>query len=251
MTAAPARRLALILGTGFADEVARLGGRHAPRSTTHGPVDPLFVVERPDGAPVHVLLRHGPGHATPPHRIDHRANLRALADVGATDVVSFASTGSLRADVRVGDLVTPDDLFDATFAPPTFFDHEVRHTSMHAPFDPALAAWVRARFAAIGGGTCHATGVYLGILGPRYPTTAELGFFATHGTIIGMTVHAEAALAAELGLRYANASLVTDGHDDVVLDHAKITAAAPATRAHLTTLCADLLATFGATFGAP
>ena len=220
----------MILGTGFGDTLAKLGATHVAGGlyrTAAGHV---------------VLLRHGVGHKVPPHRLDHHAHIRALVDAQVTEVIAFASVGALRAAVRVGDLVTPDDLLDPTFSPPTFFDDEVVHTSMHAPFDATLAAHVRARHDALGGGTCHPRGVYVQVRGPRYPTRAECSMLAEHGDVVGMTIASEATLAAERGLRYACVCLVTDGHDELAPDHDKITAAAPATRARLGALIAELLA---------
>lgn len=228
----PAGRLALILGTGFEDVLAQVGARPVPGAAVN--------LHRASSGAL-LLLRHGPGHSVPPHRLDHHAHVRALSDAGVTHVIAFASVGSLVPAVRLGDVVTPDDLLDPSFAPPTFFDDRVVHTAMTTPFDPALAAHARARFAAVGGGTCHAGGVYVQVRGPRYPTRAECAFLATHGTVVGMTVASEATLAAERALRYAAVCLVTDGHDDLAPNHDAITAAAPATRARLGGLIADLL----------
>ncbi len=227
-------RPAVVLGTGFADELARLGARPVAGATVS--------LHRIDSGGL-VLVRHGADHRVPPHRVDHHAHVRALLDAGATDVFAFASAGSLRSSIRVGDLMTPDDFLDTSGTPPTFFDDEVRHTSVHEPFDRALAARIRDRFNALGGGggTVHAGGVYVQVRGPRYPTRAECALYATHGDVVGMTIASEATLAAERGLRYACACLVTDGHDEVAVDHDKIKAAAPATRERLRMLIAELL----------
>jgi 5'-methylthioadenosine phosphorylase len=231
------RRLALILGSGFEGLVNRAGVRRLPQTAAEAPT--LF-----EQGGVLLLLRHGPDHRLPPHRIDHRAHLTALARAGATDVVAFGSVGALTPSLSVGALLTPDDLFDATFAPPTLFDDEVRHTPLAEPFHVGLSAWVRRRWEALGGGRCHPSGTYVGVRGPRYPTRAELRWLAERGEVVGMTIHGEATIAAELALRYACLTLVTDGHDEVAPDHAAIVAAAPEVRSILIRLADDLRARF-------
>ena len=51
----------------------------------------------------HVIVnRHGDGFPLPPHAINYRANLRALADLGFTDLVSLNSVGSLKPELPPG-----------------------------------------------------------------------------------------------------------------------------------------------------
>src|ERR1039457_6170430 len=55
----------------------------------------------------HVLInRHGYGLPLPPHSINYRANIRALADLGFKDIVSLNSVGSLKPDITPGSLVS-------------------------------------------------------------------------------------------------------------------------------------------------
>ena len=55
------------------------------------------------------LPRHGRGHRIPPHRINYRANIMALKQLGADQVLSVSAVGSLREDIHPGELVLVED----------------------------------------------------------------------------------------------------------------------------------------------
>ncbi len=170
-----------------------------PLDTPYGrPSDPP-VVGRHGATPVVFLARHGATHTVPPHRINHRANLWALKELGATAVLATASTGSLKKGIRPGSFVVPHD-YVGFWDIPTFHDDEVVHAT------PGLDAGLRDILVAAGK-AAHASvrsrGVYVQTSGPRLETPAEVRHFATLGDVVGMTMASEATLAAELGLPYA------------------------------------------------
>ena len=95
--------------------------------------------------PVVFLTRHGAGHSVPPHLVNYRANIRALADLGVRDVVAVNVTGSIDPDLRPGDLLCLDDFLDLTRQRPvTFFDGSgpegVVHTDVLEPYHPGIRA---------------------------------------------------------------------------------------------------------------
>ena len=171
----------------------------------------LQEVATPRGAvPVHVgtdfvfLRRHGEDTYRPPHRIPHHAHVLALEFLGVRRVAAFASTGSLRTEVRPGDLVVPDDYL-SWHDPPTFAEDEYLHVV------PALDECVRdllirsAERALAGAAhpTLHRSGVYAETRGPRFETRAEVRMLAAHATVVGMTAASEATLCQERGIGYA------------------------------------------------
>src|SRR5207302_1440165 len=84
--------------------------------TPHGaPSDPPRVGMH-GGVQVAFLPRHGKDHRIPPHKLNHRANLWALKEVGATYVIGTSSTGSLKKAIRPGSFVVPDDVVGMTMA---------------------------------------------------------------------------------------------------------------------------------------
>jgi 5'-methylthioadenosine phosphorylase len=165
-----------------------------------------------DGVWVAFLNRHGDGHRLPPHSVDYRGNVRALADIGVTTILATFACGSLLAEHGPGTLVVPDQLIDRTRGrPDTFFDRfddGPRHAPFADPYDAAARArLLRAAPDAVDGGTVVV------IDGPRFATRAESRWYRSMGAaLINMTQYPEAVLARELGLAYAAIGLVTD-HD--------------------------------------
>jgi 5'-methylthioadenosine phosphorylase len=167
--------------------------------TPHGaPSDPPRV-GRHQGLAVAFLPRHGKDHGIPPHKLNHRANLWALKEVGVTHVLGTSSTGSLKKTIRPGTFVVPDD-FVAFWHIPTYHDDRVVHStpSLDEDLRTALVAGAKDAKATVKG-----DGVYVQTTGPRLETRAEIAFFKTIGDVVGMTMASEATLASEIGLPYA------------------------------------------------
>jgi 5'-methylthioadenosine phosphorylase len=157
-------------------------------------------VGRYAGVSVAFLPRHGKDHRIPPHKLNHRANLWALKEIGVSRVIGTSSTGSLKKMIHPGTFVVPDD-FVAFWEIPTFFDDRVVHST--PSLDPALRAILVAAAKAAGASTKDG-GVYVQTTGPRLETRAEIAFFKKVGDVVGMTMASEATLACELGLPYAS-----------------------------------------------
>ena len=124
-----------------------------------------------------LLARHGRQHTIPPTQVNTRANLWALRESGATHIVATSAVGSLREEIRPGDLVILDQFIDFTrHRPLTFFESfaagEMKHTPMADPFSAGL------REAIIGactdmGISFHERATVVTIEGPRFSTRAE------------------------------------------------------------------------------
>lgn len=180
-------RLAVILGS---SALGPHGEEIAAAAAEHG----AAIVQRHGGAGAYVL----------PHRIDHAANLRPLAEQGCDRVLAISSVGSLKAEIGVGTLVCPDD-FIALHLDLSLFDDARAHT---APgFDPGWRTEVIAAWGA-GGRAPRDGGVYWQAIGPRFETPAEIGLIAPHADVVGMTVASECVVAGELGLQYAALCMV-------------------------------------------
>jgi 5'-methylthioadenosine phosphorylase len=139
-----------------------------------------------------MLMRHQNGH--PPHRINYRANLAALALAGADRVVAFGSSGSLKPEIAPGSLVIPTDYISVTDIP-SIHDHAIMHVSpkISSDMSDTLARIVPdARYG----------GVYVQTRGPRIETVSEVRALSTIADIVGMTLASEATLACELGMEF-------------------------------------------------
>ena len=210
MTRAP---LGIVAGTGFYDLDALEGARAETVPTAYG--DALVTRGSWHGIPVVFVTRHGPGHSVPPHLVNYRANIRALADLGVRDVVAVNVTGSIDPELRPGDLLCLDDFLDLTRQRPlTFFDGSgpegVVHTDVAEPYHPALRREILDA-AASAGQPIRDGGVYACFEGPRFETRAEIRLARLAGAdVAGMTGVPEVTLAAEAGLHYAAVSLVVN-----------------------------------------
>jgi 5'-methylthioadenosine phosphorylase len=145
------------------------------------------------------LARHGTGHGIPPHRINHRANVWALKELGVRRIVALSSVGSLRKDLRPGTLAVPHDYLCLGDLP-TFFDDKVVHAT------PTLDEVARKALLAVakrGGVPARARAVYAQTRGPRLETKAEIHLLSDYADVVGMTMASEATLAAEAEVGYA------------------------------------------------
>jgi 5'-methylthioadenosine phosphorylase len=202
--------LGIIGGTGMAEALGSLGaGEHHRVDTPFGPPSSPITVVEIGGAPVALLPRHGEGHRYPPGKVPYRANVFALKAVGVTHVIATSAAGSLREEIRPGELVVPDQIIDRTFRrAPTFFDDLAVHVEFAVPFCATLR---KVLLATRSGSRVHDGGTYVCMEGPQFSTRAESDLHRAWGAqLIGMTLMPEAKLAREAELCYGAVSLVTD-----------------------------------------
>ena len=202
---------AIIGGTGVYD----IGGDSCTRKveTEYGNVD--IDIANINGEEIVFLARHGKGHSTPPHRINFRANMAALKQLGVKYIYATAAVGSCNENYAPGDIVVLKDFIDMTKARPlTFYEGEegkVRHTDMSDPYcnNLRMRFWEAAKELQI-----HVKGgnsVYICTEGPRFETASEIKVFKMlGGDIVGMTNVPEVILAKELGMCYAAVGIVTN-----------------------------------------
>ena len=165
------------------------------------------------GRPVAFLARHGYGHTIAPHEINYRANIWALNKSGATAIVSVASVGSIRPDLKPGDIVIPHQIIDYTWGRKSTF-HEgqeaVVHIDFTEPYDRSLRALLL-KAAVSAGVVVSDSAVYAATQGPRLETAAEIVRLERDGAdVVGMTGMPEAALAREMGLPFAAINVVSN-----------------------------------------
>lgn len=145
------------------------------------------------------LPRHGGSRDVPPHKINHRANIKALCDLGVSKIIGLCMTGSLNKKIRPHAIVIPDD-YVSLWNVQTFFDNEIVHITPTLDEELRRLIIKTARENKI---TIREKGVYVQTTGPRLETKAEIKILSNYGDIVGMTMASEATLAQELGLSYA------------------------------------------------
>ncbi|HVP95314.1 MAG TPA: MTAP family purine nucleoside phosphorylase [Methanoregulaceae archaeon] len=141
-----------------------------------------------------IILQRHQGDV-PPHRINHCANLAALAILGIDRIIAFSSSGSLKRGITPGSVVIPSD-FISLFDIPSTHDHSISHVmpQMSARLCKELASEFP---------SAQSGGVYIQTRGPRIETVAEVRALAGVADIVGMTLASEATLACELGMEFA------------------------------------------------
>lgn len=207
--------LAIIGGSGLT-QLSNLSVSHREVARTpYGEPSGALTYGRIGGQDVVFLARHGYGHTIPPHQVNYRANIWALANVAKADgVVSVASVGGIRADLGPGTLVIPHQILDYSWGRNvTFFDGgnaPVVHIDFTEPFDANMRQHLICA-ADAAGETAVEGAVYATTQGPRLETAAEVNRYERDGAdVVGMTVMPEASLARELDLPYAAICIVAN-----------------------------------------
>jgi 5'-methylthioadenosine phosphorylase len=201
---APRASVAVIGGSGFYEFLD--DAEDVQVDTPYGaPAAPIAVGDV-GGTTVAFLPRHGKGHAYPPHLINYRANLWALASLGVRQVLAPCAVGGLRDEVAPGDIVVPDQLVDRTQSRvQSYVESGAVHVPFADPYCPTLSAAAARAEGVTQGGTMVV------VEGPRFSTRAESQHYAAQGwTLVNMTGHPEAVLARELTMCYSAIALVTD-----------------------------------------
>jgi 5'-methylthioadenosine phosphorylase len=206
--------IAIIGGSGLT-ALSELGEpRRQVIRTPYGEPSGALTFGRLAGQPVVFIARHGYGHTIPPHEVNYRANIWALAAQKPGLVVSVASVGGIRAGLEPGALVVPDQIIDYTYGRHNTF-HEGGETAVtHIDFTEPYCRRARSRIleaAARAGEPVVDGAVYAATQGPRLESAAEIDRLERDGAdLVGMTGMPEAALAREAGLSYATLAVVVN-----------------------------------------
>ncbi len=199
-----AAELAIIGGTGLTSlktlEITRREVVSTPYGEPSGPLTHGVLA----GREVVFLPRHGDGHTIPPHRINYRATIWALRQIGVKRVVAVAAVGGIRADMAPGCIAIPDQIIDYTWSRGhTFFEDDLTHVT-HVDFTRPYCEELRAALIAACRNADIAVienGTYGAMQGPRLETAAEINRMERDGCdMVGMTGMPEAALAREAEL---------------------------------------------------
>lgn len=203
--------LGVIAGTGFYALAELNDPETFTQTTEYG--DAQITSGLLHGRPTYFASRHGADHSVPPHRVNYRALMQSLVDVGVTEILAINVVGGIGHDA--GALVVVDDFIDFTKQRPvTFFDGStpegVVHVDMGEPYSQRLRqTWIDA--AGRLDIPVTPTGIYGAFEGPRFETRAEIAMASMLGvTVVGMTGVPEVVLAAECALPYSSLCLVAN-----------------------------------------
>ena len=181
-------------------------------STPFGKPSDEYLVGTLHGKRVAFLPRHGKGHRILPTEINYRANIYGMKKLGVERIISVSAVGSMKEEIKPGDIVLPDQFYDHTkHRTSTFFGNgAVAHVSMAEPICGCLAAVLADAGAAVGA-VLHRGGTYLCMEGPQFSSRGESLVYRTWNVdVIGMTNATEAKLAREAEICYSTIALATD-----------------------------------------
>lgn len=206
--------VAIIGGTGLRSlknlEIERRQVMHTPYGEPSGP----FTHGELCGKRVVFLARHGTGHTIPPHKVNYRANLWALQEIGVEQVIAVAAVGGICAEMAPARLAVPDQIVDYTHSRKhTYFEgdlSQVTHIEFTEPYCQALRQKIIGAAGSAGIDVMD-KGTYGATQGPRLETAMEINKLERDGCdMVGMTGMPEAALARELGLCYATIAVTAN-----------------------------------------
>jgi 5'-methylthioadenosine phosphorylase len=191
--------LAVVGGTGL---LGSRFGADAPELTVDDGTHAVLVRDLGDA---YFLQRHGFGGSTPPHLVDHVANMRALVALGCDRVLALHSTAALHDGFAPGSFLLAEDVVALGPLPSSFPDERGhRMPGVDGTWrSRVLDTWHASTTVPV-----HDGGVYWQVIGPRLETAAEVRLFARHADVLGMTMASECAVAGELGLAYASLCVV-------------------------------------------
>lgn len=177
--------IGIIVGTSLFG--AEIKGEEEIVNTPHGKVS-LLKTEN-----AFLIQRHGKN--TPPHKINHHANIYALKEKGVKQIIGLGSTGSLKLDLKPPTLVIPEGYIN--FWELSGYDHEKIPRFNSNLREKIKKACEKSEI------KTYDKGIYAQTQGPRLETEAEIRLLKDYAEIVGMTISAEADTAKEFGLEYA------------------------------------------------
>lgn len=202
-------RIGIISGTGFEMLIPR--GEEAVVKTPYGPSSEIIITSFANKK-IAFMPRHGKRHTLPPHKINFKANIWALHELGVERILATNAVGGINPDFKPGDFIVVHDFADFTKARPTTFYEgpPVTHIDLTNPYCPELREiLIEASRKVVE--RVFDKGVYVCTEGPRYETPAEIKAFSRLGfDVVGMTGLPEAILARELEVCYATICIVTN-----------------------------------------
>lgn len=182
--------------------------------TPYGTVPELHIGTI-NGEKVAFIPRHGSKHSVPPHMVNYRANIDALANLGVKRILATSAVGSLHPQIPPGELVLPKNYIDFTKGRKfTFFDGkggDVIHVSVNNPYCTQISPIIRKTAKNLKIDIYPDSVIYACTNGPRFETSAEINMLRVMGAdVVGMTNIPEVVLARERSICYNSLAIVTN-----------------------------------------
>lgn len=159
---------------------------------------------------LYFISRHGSDHTIPPHKINYRANIKALTILGIERVFAIYAVGSITDKIFPGKFGIVTQFIDVTQGRINTFYEGGKTGLKHTPMDVPYCMDLRGKILAASkkrGFSMAKSGTYVCTNGPRFETPAEIKMYKIFGAdYVGMTGATETALAREAGIHLAAVS---------------------------------------------
>lgn len=204
-------RVAIIGGTGFYTLFDK--SEEMDKITPYGnPSDKIFIGEI-EGKGVVFIPRHGRDHSIPPHRVNHKANIWALYELGVKYIFATNSVGIINTKIKPGSFILITDFIDLSSPVTTFyniFEKNPVHMDFTTPFSESLRK-ILIQAGQLENIPLVKSAVYMFSKGPRFETASEIKAFKKMGAdVVGMTLVPEAVLSKEIGIEYISVGIGTN-----------------------------------------
>jgi purine nucleoside phosphorylase len=240
-------RIAVLCGTGMsalADDLSAVGESETTIlliDTDWGQIS-ATLASFPGGDSL-IIDRHNSeeGLRTPPHEIEHRANVHAATSCNPDLVMSVNSVGSMSEDLPPGTIGISGDVLDLAVRPWTFHDGDATHSDRTSPFDASAMAACSDSLAASQGSA--PSGIIVAqCVGPQFESIAEIDALERLGAdVVGMTLGPESRLLSETGIPHVSLVCSSNwaagrqpGNPSGIIDHDSVESMASTMRQHVT-----------------
>lgn len=220
------KKIGIIGGTGLEKLNIFEDSKEIIVDTPYGKPSSPLLCGKIDGIEIVIISRHNKDHSITPTNVNNRANILALKKVGCTHIIATTACGSLKEEIKRGDIVILDQFIDFTrHRPISFFEEfkngKLNHSPMADPYSEELRKLLIDTSKKLDL-NFHPKGTVVTIEGPRFSTRAESNMFRAWGAeIINMSIAPETILANEAGIPYAAIALSTD-YDCWKIDEAPV-----------------------------
>uniref|UniRef100_A0A1A9VKM5 S-methyl-5'-thioadenosine phosphorylase n=2 Tax=Glossina TaxID=44049 RepID=A0A1A9VKM5_GLOAU len=210
-------KIGIIGGSGLDDPDILEERKETSIDTPFGSPSDALIAGKINGVDCVLLARHGRKHDIMPTNVNYRANIWAMRAMGCTHLIVSTACGSLREEIKPGDLIIPNDFIDRTTKRvQTFYDGQNANLKgvCHLPMYPAYSERTRRillESAKELNYDVHNKATIVTIEGPRFSSRSESTMFRLWGgDLINMTTCPEIVLAKEAGLLYGSIAIATD-----------------------------------------
>ena len=238
-------RIAVLSGTGMSDLALEMSNNASRNSEIRvdsqwGQV-PTILVETGLGKVLLIDRHHREGEArTPPHEIEHRANIHAAKSFSPDLILSVNSVGTMIEDLPPGMIGVASDVLDLATRPWTFHDEDAIHADRTSIFDKKASEICSLALSKTQEGTPSRL-VVAQCIGPQFESPSEIDALVRLGAdVVGMTLGPESRLIAETGIPHVAISCAsnwaagrTPGDPSAEIDHHAVDAKAAKLRARV------------------